>query len=169
MGGPGSGSKPDRRKQRQVPELRAGGLTLAEIGRRLGLSRQLVHHHLKAAGLAGPRRGTVRCCAYATVITTGHHTIEHNCRPLCLGCLARRPEVPFGRRLKAYRLAAGLTAEQLATRSGVPAHAIRAIERGTRWPRWETVARLICAVGPDLVTLGLVDGPTGGERGRAAP
>ena len=100
---------------------------------------------------------------------TGHHTIEHNRRPLCLGCLAKHPDAPFGVRLKACRLAAGLTAEQLAARSGVPAHAIRSVERGACWPRWGRVARLIRALGPDLVTLGLVDGQGGGKRGRAAP
>jgi hypothetical protein len=49
MGGPGSGREPDWHNQRQVSQLRRQGLSLAEIGRRLGLSRQLVHHHLKAA------------------------------------------------------------------------------------------------------------------------
>jgi DNA-binding XRE family transcriptional regulator len=169
MGGPGSGGTPDRRRQHQVAELRAEGLTLAAIGRRLGLSRQLVHHHLKAAGLAGPRRGTVRCCACAAAIATGHHTIEYNREPLCLACLERRPDAPFGRRLKACRLAAGLTVEQLADRSGVPAPAIRAVERGACWPRWGRLARLIRALGPELETLGLVDGPAATKRGRAAP
>jgi transcriptional regulator with XRE-family HTH domain len=169
MGGPGSGREPDRRKQRQVSELRAGGLTLAEIGRRLGLSRQLVHHHLKAAGLAGPYGGTVRCCACAAVITTGHHTLEHNRRPLCLACLAERPGSPFGVRLKACRLAAGLTAEKLAARSGVPQRGIRSMEGNSWRPRWEWVARLVRVLGADLVTLGLVDGPAGGKRGRAGP
>jgi hypothetical protein len=143
MGGPASGRKPDRHKQRRVSALRRQGLTLAEIGRRLGLSRQLVHRHLKAAGMAGPRRGVVRCCACAVVIATGHHTIEYNRRPLCLACLAEHPEAPFGRRLKGCRLAAGLTAEQLSARSGVPTGSIRAVERGACWPRWGRVARLI--------------------------
>ena len=169
MGGLGSGGSPDRRRQRQVARLRAQGLTLAEIGRRLGLSRQLVHHHLKAAGMAGPRRGTVRCCECGAAIASGHHTIAYNREPLCLACLEEHPDVPFGRRLKACRLAAGLTAEQLAACSGVPAHAIRAVERGGCWPRWERLAKLIRALGPEVVTLGLVDGPTGGPRGRAAP
>jgi hypothetical protein len=68
MGGPGGGGRPDRAKQRRVAELRTEGLTLAEIGRRLGLSRQLVYHHRKAAGMAGPRRGIVRCCECAAAI-----------------------------------------------------------------------------------------------------
>jgi transcriptional regulator with XRE-family HTH domain len=162
MGGPGSGREPDWQTQRQVSELRRQGLTLAEIGRRLGLSRQLVHHHLKAAGVAGPCRGTVHCGACAAVIATGHHGIKYNQRPLCLGYLAKQPDSPFGVRLKACRLAAGLTAGELAERSGVPTGAIRAVERGACWPRWGRVARLISALGADLVTLGLVEGPADG-------
>jgi transcriptional regulator with XRE-family HTH domain len=168
MGGPGSGGTPDRRRQHQVTRLRALGLTLEDIGRRLGLSRQLVHHHLKAAGMAVPRRGTVRCCQCGALIATGHHTIEYNRRPLCLACLEEHPDVPFGRRVKACRLAAGLTAGQLAALSGVPAHAIRAVERGGCWPRWERLARLIRGLGPELVTLGLVE--EGDDNpGRATP
>jgi transcriptional regulator with XRE-family HTH domain len=169
MGGPGSGPRTNAATRRQVAELRRQGLTLAEIGRQLGLSRQLVHHHLKAAGLAGRGCGTVRCCACAAVIMTGHHRLERNVDPLCLACLAGRPDSPFGVRLKACRLAAGLTAELLAARSGVPLHAIRCLERRCRRPRWEVVARLVRVLGADLVTLGLVDGPAGGKRGRAAP
>jgi DNA-binding XRE family transcriptional regulator len=169
MGGPGSGREPDWQTQRQVSELRRQGLTLAEIGRRLGLSRQLVHHHLKAAGMPTPGRGAVRCCACAAVILTGHHTLERNLDPLCLACLAGRPDAPFGVRLKACRLAAGLTAEQLAARSGVSLRVIRATEQRSSCPRWEWVVRLVRVLGADLVTLGLVDGPAGGKRWRAAP
>jgi hypothetical protein len=50
MGGPGSGPRPDPWRRRRVAELRARGLTLAEIGQRLGLSRQLVHYYLRLAG-----------------------------------------------------------------------------------------------------------------------
>jgi transcriptional regulator with XRE-family HTH domain len=100
---------------------------------------------------------------------TGHHTVERNLVPLCLACLAKRPASPFGARLKACRLAAGLTVEKLAAHSGVPAHVIRGSEAAGRCPRWERLVKLIRVLGADLVTLGLVDGPAGGKRGRAAP
>jgi hypothetical protein len=105
----------------------------------------------------------VRCCECAAAIATGHHTIESNRRPLCLACLAKHPDAPFGRRLKACRLAPGLTAEQLAAQSGVPSGPIRSVERGVCWPRWERVARLVRALGAELVTLGLVYGQAGGH------
>ena len=54
MGGPGSGPRPDPWRRRRVAELRARGLTLPEIGRRLGLSKQLVHYHVRLAGGARP-------------------------------------------------------------------------------------------------------------------
>jgi DNA-binding XRE family transcriptional regulator len=166
MGGPGSGARADAARRRQVAELRRQGLTLAEIGRRLHMSRQLVHHYAVAAGLAGPRRGTVRCCECQAVIATGHHTIEYNRRPLCLACLEKRPDVPFSRRLKACRLARGLTADRLAELAGVPAYAVRAWERGECWPRWERLAKLIRVLGAEVVTLGVV-GP--GTAGWARP
>jgi DNA-binding XRE family transcriptional regulator len=111
----------------------------------------------------------VRCSGCSAAITAGHHAVGLNRLALCLACPAERPDAPFGVRLKACRLAAGLTADQLAALTGVSAHAIRAVERGACWPRWERVARLIRALGADLVTLGLVDGPARGKRGRAAP
>ena len=160
MGGPGSGARRDPARGRRVVELRRQGLTLAQIGRRLHMSRQLVHYHAAAAGLTGRRPGTVRCCACQAVIATGHHTIEYNRDPLCLACLEKRPDVPFGRRLKACRLARGLTSDRLARLAGVPPNAVRAWERGVCWPRWAGLAKLIRVLGPDLVTLGVV-GPGG--------
>ena len=50
MGGPGSGPRPDAWRRRRVAELRARGLTLPEIGRRFGLSKQLVHYYVRLAG-----------------------------------------------------------------------------------------------------------------------
>jgi DNA-binding NarL/FixJ family response regulator len=46
----GPGPKPDLRRRRRVLQLRAKGLPVAEIGRRLGVRTQTVCNHLKAAG-----------------------------------------------------------------------------------------------------------------------
>ena len=110
----------------------------------------------------------VRCSGCSAAITAGHHAVGLNRPALCLACLAERPDAPFADRLKTCRLAAGLTVEQLAARSGVPAHTIHAAERGCCWPRWERVAKLVRVLGADLVTLGLV-GPGADKHGRAAP
>jgi tetratricopeptide (TPR) repeat protein/transcriptional regulator with XRE-family HTH domain len=54
----------------------------------------------------------------------------------------------FGSRLRASRLAAGLSQEELAGRSGVSVRTISDLERGrTRWPHPESVARLAEALG----------------------
>jgi DNA-binding XRE family transcriptional regulator len=116
------------------------------------------------AGRVGRRPLRGRCGECSAAITAGHLAVGRNRPALCLACLAERPDAPFSVRLKACRLAAGLTAEQLAARSGVPAYAIPAVERGACWPRWERVARLVRALRADLVTLGLV-GQTSGKRG----
>lgn len=54
----------------------------------------------------------------------------------------------FGSRLRAGRLAGGLSQEQLAERSGLSVHAISELERGrTRWPHPGSVQRLADALG----------------------
>jgi len=54
----------------------------------------------------------------------------------------------FGSRLRASRLAAGLSQEELASRSGVSVRAISDLERGrTRWPHPDSVDRLAEALG----------------------
>ena len=46
----------------------------------------------------------------------------------CLRCLAKHPKATFGERLKAYRVAAGLTRKELARRAQLP---LRVIEYTT--------------------------------------
>ena len=64
---------------------------------------------------------------------------------------------PFGERLRALRQAAGLTQEELAERAGLTAHAVSALERGTRTrPHPHTVrslARALQASDRDLALL----------------
>jgi predicted ATPase/DNA-binding CsgD family transcriptional regulator len=55
--------------------------------------------------------------------------------------------VPFGNLLRRYRLAAGLTQEELAERAGRSAHAISQLERGARQsPHRDTVGLLVAAL-----------------------
>jgi hypothetical protein len=57
MGGRGSGPKRDAERDREIALLRAEGLTLAEIGRRFGLTRQAVQKALdRLGGTGGPQR-----------------------------------------------------------------------------------------------------------------
>jgi Helix-turn-helix domain len=61
-------------------------------------------------------------------VTTGYFTMKANRKVLCLACLEQRPATPFGQRLKAFRLAAGMTLHELTERSGVNRHRIHRLE-----------------------------------------
>ncbi len=60
---------------------------------------------------------------------------------------AQEPQPPFAAQLKRYRVAAGLTQEELAERAGVSVRSIRDLERGAgRRPRKDTAALLATAL-----------------------
>ena len=159
MGGRGSGPKPDEGRRRKMARLRARGLTLEEIGRRLGVTRACVCHALrKMRDPTPPRPRSVPCSGCGEPIASPAAIPSDAGSALCLPCLAQTPDAPFGQRLKACRLAAGLSKADLAGRSGVPLGRLVAYEAGGIEPKWPTVAQLVRVLGPDLVTLGLVGG-----------
>jgi DNA-binding XRE family transcriptional regulator len=109
--------------------LRAQGLTEAEIGARLGITRQAVHVLLtRYAQDKVPLTG-IRCWECGRLATAGYFTKKVNKHVLCLRCVERRPDTPFGTRLKAFRLAAGLTQEQLTGRTAIKPSTIGNLER----------------------------------------
>ncbi len=79
---------------------------------------------------------------------------DHNRTVYCLACLADHPKATFGQRLKAYRLAAGLTLAALERRSGVGRCGISGFECDRSEPKWRTLAKLICVLGVGLVDVG---------------
>jgi transcriptional regulator with XRE-family HTH domain len=148
MGGPGSGRKPGAR-QRRAAALKARGLSLAEIGRALGVSKQAVHQLLGYSGPRPPRlprRRKILCPGCGASL--GLALSEHDSAPaVCLPCLARRPGAAIGERLRALRHAARLSRDRLARKAGLSAGGIGYIERGVSAPRPETVGRLAQALG----------------------
>jgi hypothetical protein len=60
MGGPGSGRRRDKGRDREAVELRERGLTLAAIGHRLGITRQGVKVAPDRQGYGGPPKGRGR-------------------------------------------------------------------------------------------------------------
>ena len=63
------------------------------------------------------------------------------------------PYLNLGRALRKLRGQAGLTQEQLAARVGVGATYVSQIENGHRGLRWDTLLRVLHAVGADLHAL----------------
>jgi transcriptional regulator with XRE-family HTH domain len=153
MGGLGSGRQPDVARRREVMRLHAEGMTFAEIGCRMGVTRQRVEQILRAVQRDGSRSLRCRECeAFAAPPGTAPND---SVDVLCLDCLGRRPEAPFAERLKSCRAAAGLRLIELARRSGITADTLRGYEAGVRFPRWPQLAALLRVLGPKLVTLGM--------------
>jgi DNA-binding XRE family transcriptional regulator len=144
------------KRRRLAAKLRAQGLTEAVIGAKLGITKQAVHVLLtRHAQDKVPLTG-IRCWECGRLAATGYFTMKVNQHVLCLRCVERRPNTPFGTRLKAFRLAAGLTQEQLAERTGLKPSTIGNME-GRRYisPAWPHLLALVKVLGPGLVCLGL--------------
>jgi transcriptional regulator with XRE-family HTH domain len=150
-----SGRRPNRGRRREIAKLRGQGLSQAEIGRRLGVTRQCVQGTLRAMA-RGPCRA-VPCASCGAAIASEGALPSDAGSAVCLPCLARRPAAPFAERLKACRLAAGLTKADVSARTGLTQQMIRHYERGSREPRWPQVVRLVRVLGPALVTVGLTE------------
>jgi hypothetical protein len=69
----------------------------------------------------------------------------------CLPCLGKRPEATFSQRLRALRLAAGLSRGAVARRAGVSWFSVERYELGGRQPRRPQLARLVRVLGPELI------------------
>src|SRR5262245_11533584 len=116
------GRKPNLKRRRRVVALRARGLSLSAIGRTLGVSHQCIQEMLHR--IANPRVLSVPCCACGQPILSPGALPSDRQTALCRTCLAKTPEAPFGQRLKALRLAAGLTKAELARQAGITENSI---------------------------------------------
>jgi DNA-binding XRE family transcriptional regulator len=149
-----------------MASLRDDGLSFAEIGRRLGVCRQAVYATLLKAEGRKVRPITCRECGAVIVAHPGG-----NWPPLpalCLDCLGKHADAPLADRLRAFRLAAGLTQGQLDERAGLPRGTINRYERGKGRPSWEDIVVLARVLGAGLLTLGLrlPEGPGHGQNSR---
>jgi transcriptional regulator with XRE-family HTH domain len=152
----GQGRKPDHKRRERAARLRAKGLTYTEIAKCLGVTKQDVHQLLKYSGLWEPPQGI--CCRDCGVqIIKSGRGINYKTQALCLACLANHPDATFGVRLKAFRLAAGLTLKELTRRTGV--YGLAAYENGTTEPKWSNLILLIRELGIELVSLGMEGKP----------
>jgi DNA-binding XRE family transcriptional regulator len=141
MGGPGSGPKPFSPRREQARRLRAGGLSLSGIARALGCTKQGVHYLLAGREPHGPRV-PLRCTGCDRPLKALGLPSEAG---LCLRCV--RYAAAVGERLRAYRLAAGLSQRALGRQAGVSGGAVSEWERGLKRPRPSFLRRLAGALG----------------------
>jgi len=145
-----SGRKPNLERRRHVLKLRDRGLTLHEIAQCFGVSKQAIWSLLNNRP---QRRATraVACSECGAMILSAGALRQDAATALCLTCLHARTDVPFAQRLKALRLAAGLSRAELAARAGVAPGSLRAYEDGVRSPQFRSVLRLAAVLGNDLL------------------
>lgn len=151
MGGQGSGRKQYLKTLRLAVKLRAEGLTLQEIGRRVGVSRQWVERLLAAHGDPHGKLATIKCRECGAVIGRIRRPGQGDRQARCLVCLAKHPKTTFGERLQGLRLAAGLSKQDLAKRIGMTGTSIWGYEGGTCRPSSPALAKLVKVLGAGLV------------------
>jgi transcriptional regulator with XRE-family HTH domain len=161
-----SGRKPDLERHRQVADLRNKGLSMAEIGRQLGISRQAVHATLRS--LQSPHRRVVLCRKCKMPIDPTGVLPREAKNTLCLICMARGPEATFGQRLKAFRLAVAMNRTELAREAGISPPMIQHYEEDRHFPNTASRFKLAEALGITLEVLG-VGRPMPGRRKRGRP
>ena len=151
---PPHGATPDYKRRRKIAELRAKGLTYKAIAKRLGVSKQNITCMLDNDKRMNVRAVTCKECG--GVIARGRVASKTAQDTFCLACLAKHPKATFAECLRAYRVAAGLTRNQLGRRSRVCIGTIHSYEAGVpRDPTWSKVRRLALVLGVGLLGLGL--------------
>jgi DNA-binding XRE family transcriptional regulator len=147
-----SGRKPDLERRRRVLQAHTQGYTPREISRRLGISRQAVVASLKSAERAARR--SVRCCACGVEIVSAGVLPRDAGRTFCVPCLDSNPQATFGQRLRAFRLAAGLTRTELAHAVGIHPRSVQDYEEDVQLPRPGRQAALAEVLGQSLAKPG---------------
>lgn len=155
---PKHGGIPDPIRRRQAAKLRAQGLTFRQIATRLGISKEAAYRLVNPRGHQPCPPSEARCKDCQAVIRPGLLAYKANRDAFCLACLAKHPEASFAERLKAYRLAAGLTRAELAERSGVGLTNIAHYEiHDSADPGWSKVCRLADVLGMGLLGLPMLE------------
>jgi transcriptional regulator with XRE-family HTH domain len=143
------GRKPNLDRWNRIADLRQRGLSLAEIARTLGMRRQGVQDILRRMTQARTR--VHPCCTCGRPIASAGVLPDGRGVALCLECLAQLPEAPFGQRLRAYRLASGLTRAELGRRAFLAGARIAEYEQGKRKPLRCTLTRLVDVLGDGIL------------------
>jgi transcriptional regulator with XRE-family HTH domain len=126
-----------------MARLRAQGLSLAEIGRQFGVSKQAVQDTLSRLG----RMASFPCAGCGAEVAAAPDAGP----VLWRACRARRGNAPFAVRLQACRLAAGLTQAELARRIGVSGRTVANWENENYRPNPEALRCLAEVLGEGLL------------------
>src|SRR5262249_37572732 len=103
-----SGRQPDLHRRRQIVAMLERGMSKADVGRALGVTSDCIQITLRRMANPTPPR-TAACEACGRTIAFEGLLPRDQDGALCLPCLAERPDAPFSQRLKAFRLAAGMS------------------------------------------------------------
>jgi transcriptional regulator with XRE-family HTH domain len=143
------GRQPNPQRRRLIVKLRHTGLTYAQIGERLGISHQAVQQALQRTGNA--RLVPIRCKECQAIITHLRTVKDNNGPVSCLACLP--DAATFGQRLKAHRLAKGMTLMALNERSGIGWNLLSRYERDLVEPKCRNLLKLLRVLGAGLLTI----------------
>ena len=147
------GALPDHKQRRRADALRALVLSFAEVGRRLGVTKQAAWHMI-VIGLAAHTAG-VHCSACQAIISTRHIQLRTVGEVLCRPCLVACPDAPFALRLRSHRLAAGLSRSEVQAAAGLAVGCLKNLEDRGAKPQARTRARLAKVLrAPDLERFG---------------
>jgi len=100
---------------------------------------------VRAGGDGHPPPGAVspRCRDCGVELAPGHRRLGNNGPAYCFPCLARHPEATFGQRLRAHRLAAGLTLAGLGACCGLSSAHVSEYERDVVVPKWKALVDVL--------------------------
>ncbi len=97
--------------------------------------------------------GIRRCETCRTEIVAPNGVIPKHERLWCTNCLVKRKSASLGRRIRTFRWAASLPQHELSSRMGISIGNIRAYEFDEKVPPEARLAKLIEALGEDLVSV----------------
>jgi transcriptional regulator with XRE-family HTH domain len=151
-GRPPGAEKP--RLHRQALKLRRQGLSLSEVGDRLGVSKQRIFSLLRHDGYreVPPKKLFCQKCR-TLVLEADPRGLQSYKSAWCVRC-ATPPDTPFGVRLRALRFAKRLNQRELARQAGICPETIRSYENKWKNPAWEVVLALVRILGPELLAAG---------------
>jgi transcriptional regulator with XRE-family HTH domain len=149
------GYAPNLKRHRLIIKHRAAGMTYQAIADQLGVTAQTVYETLQRNGYA--RAIPISCHKCKVVISEMRMATNNNGPVYCMKCLPRTAS--FGQRLKACRLAVGLTLTGLGKQTGMPGDMIGRYEQGRVLPTWDTIAKLIRVFGVEWLDIRSPGGP----------